>query len=98
MPKIAMGMKLTWNPSIWVKGTPTHSRKVRLFIIWLGIKDNSDVRHIDISRNNLEDDGCLKILESISNQIETIDLSSNVKLSSVSYQRLGFLIDDPYKK
>ena len=63
-----------------------------------GIQGNSAVKHLILSRNNLQDEGFEKIIGSVPDWIESIDLSNNDKISLKGYQCLAFLIDDPHKK
>lgn len=63
-----------------------------------GIKNNKMVKSINLTRNNLQDDGLVAIVDSIPDNIESLDLSQNEKITNRSYQRLGLLLDDPYKK
>jgi hypothetical protein len=63
-----------------------------------GLKNNKIVKHINIGRNNLRDKGVIDIVNSIQDHVESIDMSNNIKLTSPSYQRLGLLLDDPYKR
>ena len=63
-----------------------------------GLKKNYHVKHLNISRNNLEDTGFQKILEGISYQVESINMSDNVKITAPSYQKLALLLEDPEKE
>lgn len=62
-----------------------------------GIKDNPAIKSLNLSRNNLKDEGFEKIIESVPDGIESIDLSNNDKISLKSYQSLVFMLDDPHK-
>lgn len=63
-----------------------------------GIKNNTSVKHINISRNNLKDKGMKEILDNIPESVESIDLSNNDKIGCESYQRLALLLDNPHQR
>lgn len=63
-----------------------------------GLQNNKTVKQINISRNNLKDKGAISIIDSIQDNVESIDMSNNTKLTSSSYQRLALFLDDPYKR
>lgn len=62
-----------------------------------GIKNNPNIKHLNLRRNNLRDEGFEKIIEAVPDSIESIDVSYNEKISLKSYQSLVFMLDDPNK-
>ncbi|CAI2371034.1 unnamed protein product [Moneuplotes crassus] len=62
-----------------------------------GIRDNPSLKNINISRNNLDDESLKAIIESVSDQVETIDLSNNDKITASGYQKIGLMLEDPQK-
>ena len=84
------------NTELNVKSFYMGSRYAQAFS--RGIKANPKLKKLNISRNNLKDQGLAQILENISDYVEEIDLSYNEKITVVGYQKLGVLIDDPYKR